>query len=285
MIEDSYSGRKGKRTLYGIRRVEKFLRKCTENYQRDAYIMKLDIEGFFMNKHRPTLVEKVKATIVKHPHELPEHVSVEWVVWLASVIIMSDVTKNCSYRCSRKSLSDLPKNKSMFHTPPDCGLPIGNHTSQLFANVYLNDMDRYIKEVLKIKYYGRYVDDFVLIHTDKPYLLECKQRIEDYLHTHLQLQLHRKKFYLQHYSKGVSFLGAYIKPYRLYAGKRLKTNAIGAIREWNTQLASGNQVEFQKLRGQMQSYIGMLKHYRSLRLQQKLFRMSHPIVQSYALAS
>jgi retron-type reverse transcriptase len=99
----------------------------------------------------------------------------------------------------------LPRTKSLFHAAPDCGLPIGNLTSQLFSNIYLNEFDHYIKEELAINYYGRYVDDFVLIHHDKQYLLSLIPQISVALKD-IGLQLNANKIYLQHYSKGVSFL-------------------------------------------------------------------------------
>jgi hypothetical protein len=114
----------------------------------------------------------------------------------------------------------LPPTKSLFFTQPNCWLPIWNLTSQLFSNIYLSDFDKFIKHDLQIKWYGRYVDDFVLFHTDKTYLQSLIPQIAQYLQDHLWLRLHPKKIYLQHYSKGVLFLGTYIKPYRTYVRKR-----------------------------------------------------------------
>ena len=104
----------------------------------------------------------------------------------------------------------------------DCGLPIGNLTSQLFSNVYLHEFDSFVKNDLEFTYYGRYVDDFILIHPDKQSLLTAKEKIRTYLKENCQLELHPNKIYLQHYQKGVSFLGEYIKPYRNYISNRTK---------------------------------------------------------------
>jgi len=83
------------------------------------------------------------------------------------------------------------------------------------------------------QYYGRYVDDFVLIHPDKEYLKSLIPKISNFLHSNLQLTLHPNKIYLQHYTKGVQFLGAKIKPYRIYIGNRTKGSFYDTIQEHN----------------------------------------------------
>ncbi|MCX7954787.1 MAG: RNA-directed DNA polymerase [Bacteroidales bacterium] len=285
MIDDSYSCRVGKGTLYGIKRMAKFMRQCSKNYREDAYVMKLDIEGYFMNIHRPTLLKIVKETLERYANELLTYVDKEWIKWLSEVIILHDPTKNCIYRSNKRAWQDLPRSKSLFYTPKDCGLPIGNLTSQLFANVYLNAMDWYIKKELRIRYYGRYVDDFCLMHKSKEYLLECREKIDDFLQVQLRLRLHSQKFYLQPIHVGVKFLGAYIKPYRIYVGKRIKTNLWQCIKSWNERINEKMKIDVYSMRSQIQSYFGMIKHFNTYRLQQKIIRSSHPIIQYYAISN
>ncbi|WP_415579509.1 RNA-directed DNA polymerase, partial [Elizabethkingia anophelis] len=117
----------------------------------------------------------------------------------------------------------LPNSKSLFKSKKGCGLPIGNLTSQLFSNVYLNSFDHYLKNELGVKYYGRYVDDFYIFHRSKNYLKYIMRESRNYLLKE-GLELHPKKIYLQHYSKGFQFLGTYIKPHRIYIGKRTARN-------------------------------------------------------------
>jgi RNA-directed DNA polymerase len=112
----------------------------------------------------------------------------------------------------------------LFYSPLDCGLPIGNLTSQVFANFYMNAFDYFIKKELGIKYYGRYVDDFVVVHQDKEYFKSLLPVITDFLKSQLDLTLRPKKIFLQHYSKGVPFLGTVIKPNRIYIANRTKGN-------------------------------------------------------------
>jgi len=84
--------------------------------------------------------------------------------------IFNDPKENCIIKGKTEDWVGLPKTKSLFHAQPNCGLPIGNLTSQLFGNIYMNEFDHWIKKELGIKHYGRYVDDFVLIHESKDYL-------------------------------------------------------------------------------------------------------------------
>ena len=120
---------------------------------------------------------------------------------LCHKILVNSPTKNCFIKGGRKNWADLPPNKSLFHSAPLCGLPIGNLTSQIFANLYLNVFDHYIKHELGMRYYGRYTDDFVLVHKDREHLASLVPRIRDFLKSELGLTLHPRKIYLQHYSK------------------------------------------------------------------------------------
>jgi RNA-directed DNA polymerase len=148
----------------------------------------------------------------------------------------------------------LPKNKSLFFSGNNCGLPIGNLTSQLFSNIYLDDFDHFIKRGLKFKYYGRYVDDFIIISDDKKELKRSFNDIERYLKDGLGLRINKKKIYLQRFEKGVNFLGAIIKPYRIYVRNRIKSGFYGKVGE-----------------SSIASYLGLLKHYNTYNLREKAF--------------
>ena len=116
----------------------------------------------------------------------------------------------------------LPKDKSLKYSGCGKGLPIGNLTSQLFANIYLNPLDHFVKRELKMACYGRYVDDMVLVHSDKSILLRAIEGIRRFLSDRLLLELHPGKIRLQPASYGFSFLGQYILPYRVYPCRRLR---------------------------------------------------------------
>ncbi len=219
-IDDAYSCRVGKGTLYGIQRLQTFIRSCSENYQKDAYILKLDIQGYFMNIRKPLLYAKMEDLIRKKY----KGDDLDRILRLVKSIVLHDPTRNCIFKGRKSDWNGLPANKSLFTTPQNCGLPIGNLTSQIFANYYLNDFDHFMKETMKLKYYGRYVDDFFIVHRDHEYLRKLVPIVNKYLLDTLGAKIHPKKIYLQSYVKGVSYLGVYILPYRTYLAKRTKGN-------------------------------------------------------------
>ena len=107
----------------------------------------------------------------------------------------------CSIKGETENWTGLPKSKSLFGAKKDTGLPIGNLTSQLFGNVYLDDFDHFMKHRLNCTYYGRYVDDIVIVHRDKEYLKLIIPVVRQFLHNELSLELHPKKMYLQDFKK------------------------------------------------------------------------------------
>jgi len=175
-IYDSYACRTGKGTHFGIQRVNSFIKKCSKNYTIDCYILKLDVQGFFMHIHKGFLFERVQLFINQKYHARDKTILLE----LCRKVIFNDPTKNCIIKGNKKDWENLPENKSLFHSPPNCGLPIGNLTSQIFANFYMNEFDHFIKHKSAIVYYGRYVDDFVIIHSDKDRLKTFLPTISDF---------------------------------------------------------------------------------------------------------
>jgi hypothetical protein len=138
----------------------------------------------------------------------------------------------------------------------------------------LNPLDHFVKEKLGITYYGRYVDDFLLIHQDQSFLRGLIPQVQDFLSDHLELELHPRKIYLQHYTKGASFLGVYLKPHRNHVSRRIKNNFFQAIQEWNRHIVeSGNKLnrkDLQRFIASMNSYLGAMKHYDTYKLRKKM---------------
>ncbi|MBI4129638.1 hypothetical protein HY464_03010 [Candidatus Peregrinibacteria bacterium] len=274
-IHDSYSCRTGKGTSYGIRRVEHFLRSCSRNYQRDCHILKLDISGYFMSIDRSLLYAKVEKDILRHGDGAA--FDVDLILHLIRKIIFHDPTAGCVVKGDRRDWIGLPKSKSLFWAEPGRGLPIGNLTSQLFGNIYLNDFDHFVKCRLGCRHYGRYVDDLIIVHPDKEELKSLIPVIAQYLKERLHLQLHGRKIYLQHVSKGVLWLGVFIKPHRKYIRNRTKGNFYAAIRSWNgvIEKAGGGALSertVEKFIATMNAYLGMLGHCDTYKLRQTLLR-------------
>ncbi|NQV88239.1 MAG: hypothetical protein HQ402_01615, partial [Parcubacteria group bacterium] len=267
-INDSYACRVGKGTHFGIKRVASFIKYASKKYTKDCYILKLDILGYFMHINRNILFEKLQLFI----HQFYKFEDKVLVINLCQKIIYNDPTQNCIIKGKKTNWEDLPKNKSLFHSPPNCGLPIGNLTSQVFANFYMNHFDQYLKKELKVALCGRYVDDFVIIHSNKEYLKLLIPQLSNFLLSTLKLTLHPKKQYLQHYTKGVKFLGAIIKPNRIYIANRIKGNFYNAIQKHNNivQLDKPTKTEMSSFLSSMNSYLGIMKHYKTYKLRRNM---------------
>lgn len=267
-IHDSYSCRVGKGTHFGIQRIDKFIRQCSANYTKNCYILKLDLQGFFMSINKTILFAKLEK-FIKEKYQSTDK---DLLIKLCKQIIFNDPTKNCIIKGYKSDWDNLPQTKSLFHSKPNCGLPIGNLTSQVFANFYMDSFDHFIKHDLKIRYYGRYVDDFVIVHEDKEYLKKLIPQLSEYLQTELQVTIHPKKIYLQHYTKGVKFLGTVIKPNRIYIANRTKGNFYNAIEKQNKLVHDHKPTKEEKAAflSSMNSYLGIMKHYKSYNLRKKM---------------
>ena len=268
-IQDSYACRVGKGTHHGINRANKFIRQCSKNYKEDCHVLKLDIEGFFMHINKEILFTRLQKFIeVKYRQN-----DKELVLETCRKIIFNSPTENCTIKGAAKNWEGLPKNKSLFGSPPNSGLPIGNLTSQIFANFYMNAFDHFMKKKLGIRYYGRYVDDFIIVHPSKEYLKYLLPVISDYLTNALKLKVHPKKVYLQHYTKGVKFLGTVIKPNRIYIANRTKGNFYNAIQKHNQVIAVSHKAskgDQNSLLSSMNSYLGIMKHYNTYNLRKRM---------------
>lgn len=263
-IPNSYACRVGKGTHYGVRQVSDFIRTCSAGYSKDCYVMKLDIQGFFMSISRTLLIQKLDQFI----RQCYIQADRDLVIDLIEKVTRINPAENCSIKGNMSKWQHLPRSKSIFYSKKDCGLPIGNLTSQVFANFYMHEFDLYVTNLLGLHFYGRYVDDIVLVHECKETLLRARSSIALYLNNELKLKLHPKKFYCQHFSKGVRFLGTVIKPYRIYAGNRVKGNYYYAIQRLNKASASG-QLSARVQRDFMttiNSYLGHLSHYKTYRI-------------------
>ena len=219
-IYDCYSCRKGKGTLFGIYRAQSFARSVTDNFTTEGYVLRLDISGFFMNINRDILYAETKRLC---------ECNSDLVDYLLKKFIYHNPLENCIFRSPPTAWEGLPKNKSLRYSPSNCGLPIGNLTSQLFGNVYLNPLDQFVKRRLGAKCYGRYVDDMMLFSKSRDFLRYAAREIRHFLKGSLFLDMHPKKVYLQSVHHGFDFLGNRVLPNRLYANDRLRKNFLDSV--------------------------------------------------------
>lgn len=166
-IRNNFAGQKGKGTLFGLNSLKDDMIHFYNDHSYDGYILKADITKFFYTIDHDTIKRILR-----------KHFADEDLLWLCDLII--DSTHGL-------------------------GLPLGNQTSQVFALLYLNDLDHYIKDVLQIKYYGRYMDDLYLIHQDKQYLKHCLDEINKIVKD-LKLSLNGKT-QIMPFKQGIKFLG------------------------------------------------------------------------------
>ena len=132
---------------------------------------------------------------------LSEAFDIDAVLFLLHKVVFLDPTKGCRIKGCLSDWRGLPDSKSLFHAPPGCGLPIGNLTSQLFSNIYLNELDQFCKRRLGFRHYGRYVDDFYLVDDSKERLEGAVPLIDDFLRTHLNLSLNAREGFLKHFGR------------------------------------------------------------------------------------
>ena len=275
-IEDCYSCRTGKGTLYGARRLHQHIKTVSKNFTEEAYILKLDLQGYFMSIDRHLLYQKVIETMTKFRRrkapcgkKWEERIDYPLMQKLLKQVIYNNPTQDCVMRGKPSQWNDLPLNKTLFGTGKGCGLPIGNLTSQLFSNIYLSDFDNYCKRDLALKHYGRYVDDFYILHTDKSHLLQLVDTIRVKLKDELLLTLHPKKIYLQSIYKGVTFLGFRIKGANFMIGRRQKVGLKQAVHQYNNCRQQKAEHKLMKFNVQINSYLGGMVHTSSYRFRKR----------------
>ncbi len=206
-IFDSWSSRKNKGTHAAVRRLQDLALKLSRNYTRTLWMLKLDITKFF--------------NFVDHE------------------ILLNILAK----RTSDKRLMDLFREIIDSFKP---GLPLGNLTSQLFANVYMNELDQFVKNELRMAGYIRYVDDFVLMHHKRGLLVDSFRKLESFIRDRLLLKIHPKKIILKTYASGIDYLGYVCFPHHLVIRTKTKRRMLKRVNVNN-----------------LASYSGILHHCRS----------------------
>lgn len=247
-ISTTFSCRKGKGTLAAQEQVFQNIYKASNCYTEDCYIGKFDCQAFFTSIDRTILWNKLKAFINKNYIKKNR----ELLLWLIHKVIFHDPTKNCIYKTPKEEWKLLPKNKSLFTTEKDKGLPIGNLTSQWFGNFYLSNYDKWAIE--KEFTYVRYVDDICVITKNKNSAKQFYHDSKKFLYNDCKINLNPNKIYIQHYKKGVCFIGGFLKVGRAY----LSNSTIAGV--YNKLHKFDNSDHFI---ASINSYLGLLSHYKS----------------------
>ena len=226
-IADSYSCRVNKGTHKAIDRFRQFTYKVSKNHTRTAWVLKCDIRKFFASIDQKVMLEIIK-----------DYIPDKDIFSLLSEIVGS------------------------FHsTEKGKGLPLGNLTSQLFINIYMNEFDQFMKHKIKAKYYIRYADDFLILSDDKRWLIDILPKISDFLENKLNLHLHPKKVSITTIASGVDFLGWILFPdhrvvrtitkQRMFRGIKKKQGSPQTVQSYLGLVSHGNA---KKLKGNIESY-------------------------------
>jgi len=236
-IADSCACIPGRGTLYGAKRLESKIRSITQNWSRPAHYLKLDLANFFVSIDKHV----VRALLAKRVGG--------WWLQLAEQVLFHDPRQDFELRGDADLLARVPAHKRLTSQPAHLGLPIGNLSSQFFANVLLDALDQHIKHHLCCCHYVRYVDDMVLLHKSPQWLNAAHADIDAWLPQHLGLQLNPTKTILQPIARGVDFVGQVIKPWHRTTRRRTFNEAISRTK----QIPAGELFETAN------SYFGLLR--------------------------
>ncbi|MBU1198779.1 MAG: reverse transcriptase/maturase family protein [Nanoarchaeota archaeon] len=236
-IHDSYANRKGKGTHKSIQRFEQFKRKVTKNNTAKCFVLKADIKHYFDNVDHDILIKIISNKIQD-----------KRVLFLIKTILKNHKIKQ--------------KGK---------GMPLGNLTSQFFANVYLNELDYYIKHTLRIKHYLRYVDDFVILHKSEEKLAGYKEKINSFLKKEIDLELHPEKSNIISTYQGTTFLG--LRIFSHY--KLLKKNNIRKFKNKFTRICKeydNNLIDYDVVYDFLEGWLTYAKTANTYKLREKIIK-------------
>ena len=239
-IAHSYSCRKGKGTHKGVVALQKMALKVSRNDTKTCWVLKSDISKFFASINHKILLRMLKRKIEDED-------------------FCDLLTKIVDSFYSDKTV-DLNDKK---------GIPIGNLTSQFFSNVYLNELDRFIKHDLRVTYYVRYADDFVIVDNSRDYLLSLVDPIQKFLKSKLDLELHPGKITTRKFISGIDFLGYIIFPSYILPRTKTKRRLIRKIRHKIGEFKQGKITE-ETLNQTIQSYYGFLTHAHAYEFKKEL---------------
>lgn len=249
-IYDSYGCREGKGTHRAADRLQYWVRQVNRKKER-YYYLKLDISKYFYRVDHKALMDILRRKIEDE-----------------DLLELLDRIINCEHTAfglpAFTDPADCPKEDRLL----DAGMPIGNLSSQLFANIYLNELDQYVKQELRIHYYIRYMDDIIILHQDKRYLHEVKDEIETFIMDKLRLNLN-KKTAIRPISQGIEFVGYRIFPTHRKL-KKASAKKMKARLKYVRAAFERGEIDAESLRATEASYLGVLKHFNSHGLRKAL---------------
>ena len=266
----SFNCRKGFGTLAAVKAAEKGMREVSDNYTKQAWVFKGDLVSFFMSIRRNLLWYLLERFIRRHYDGGDKEILLRTV----KTVVYHHPEDDCIINGNPSEWRNLPKNKSMFTIDRNLGGPIGNHTTQQFANFYLSILfDIWLLFLMRGANFRiiRFVDDFLIICDDKGKILEVVPKLVMIV-SHYGLHIHKNKRYLQPVSHGVLFVGGYIKPRRTYVSSR----TIGRFQErvfgFRKQLDENKKLTYydlERIEQVINSYLGFCLHHQSYQIRKE----------------
>ena len=235
-IHDSYASRESKGTHAGVRRFAVFARKVSANHTKPAFVLKCDVRKFFDG--------------IDH------------------ALLLSLISKKITDEKLFELVQTIVRSFEMMHGK---GLPLGNVTSQLFANIYLNEFDQFVKHTLKAKFYIRYCDDFVILDENRAVLFQHVGAIRNFLRKSLFLELHPNKVSIRALRQGTDFLGYVSLPHHRVLRTKTKQRRLKKLTLLSKSIAS--EEDFEPVRPVIESYLGIVSHCKGEQLKRTIKTM------------
>jgi len=259
----SHNCRVGFGCRYSAKNVFDAIKRITCNYTKKAWIYKGDLDSFYMRISKSLMWKKLQPFI----EQWYDGQDKDLLLWLVEKVIFHCPEKNCTLNTPEFLWKHLTPSKSLFRTEEDRGIPIGNLTTQLFANFFMLDMDRKAQELFTgLNYhYVRFVDDFIIVCEDKSALLSRVKVLENFIEEELLLKVHKDKKYCQVASHGVKFVGSYLKNGRMYLSSRTLARFKERIFGFNRLLSSPivTRLDLIRIESVINSYLGFCRGVRT----------------------
>lgn len=263
----SWNCRKGRGTHAAVEALRQDMEDVSDGYKKEAWVGRFDVAGFFMSIDI-RLLERMAVEMVERDYDGADK---ELLLYLLRTTIRHRPQDNCERRGDPRLWARMGKGKSLFGVERCRGMPIGNITSQLLANLYMSYLDEYMVGLCRTMgaRYERFVDDFAIVAHTKHDLTELRDKAEVYLRERLHLRMHHDKQYMQEARKGVRFVGSVIKRGRVYICNRTVGALYGKLAELNGavkeirrkgQYGVSDAWELERLESGVNSYLGMTKN-------------------------
>jgi len=258
-IRNSFACIPERGVLDGSDRLWAGMRSITWNWQKPSYYLQGDVRNFFVSIDKDILFSLVEPRIVE-----------PWLMELTRQVVFHDPRENCIMKSKPSAFARVPKHKSLLNNGPKKGLPIGNLTSQFFANVYLDELDQFVKHILRAKYYYRYVDDWVILNESAAVLNGHFDAIQNFLQTKLALELHPYKRRIAPIHQGIDFIGYIHKPHRRQIRPRTAGKMASLVHQWKKSSYALDSDALIHLRNTMNSYFGIVRWASTYRLRKHI---------------